>query len=215
MQRAIKQHEWQKLNYLALKAIGSASCEVNPAEPRAEDAELLQRIAARDRQAFSEFYDRYSTVLYSMSIRILIDTEEAADVLQEVFAQVWEKADAYNPDLGKPFSWILALTRNRSIDRLRARNRRYRFAEEMAQEIDESHQVNMHNHAISHEEAGLIRSAVATLPVEQRQAIEMAFLGGLTHQEISQTLGQPLGTIKARIRRGMLQLREELKELYD
>ena len=84
----------------------------------------------------------------------------------------------------------------------------------MAQET-ETNQKNLHDQAISHEEAALIRAAVATLPLEQRQAIEMAFLGGLTQQEISQALGQPLGTIKARIRRGMLKLREELKELYD
>jgi len=189
--------------------------EVNPPQRALEEVELLRRIARRDREAFTEFYDRFSNVIYAMALRILNDASEAADVIQEVFVQVWDKGATYNPDLGKPFSWVLTLARNRAIDRLRARNRHYNFVEEAAQEMSEmSVRATAGQHeAISQEEARLIRSAVETLPLEQRQAIEMAFLGGMTQAEISEALRQPIGTIKARIRRGMLKLRGELKGL--
>src|SRR5678815_1887843 len=201
MQPAIQEQQWQKLQYLALARSGSLLAatppEVSPAQTSVDDGQLMQRIATREREAFSQLYDRYATVLYSMALRILTDAEEAADVLQEAFLQVWEKSSSYNPALGKPFSWVLALTRNRAIDRLRARKRQYRFVENAAQEV--TNHKNSHQESISHDEAMHIRSAIATLPLEQRQAIEMAFFGGLTQQEISQALSQPLGTIKARI----------------
>jgi RNA polymerase sigma-70 factor (ECF subfamily) len=180
-----------------------------------DDAQLLQRIAQGDRQAFSQLYDRYSGVLYSTTIRILKDPEEASDVLQDVFLQIWEKAGSYDPKLGKPFNWALTLTRNKAIDRLRSLKRRYSFIEEVTQELaDSGHPRSPWNEEfMSSERAALIRAAVETLPLEQRQAIEMAFLGGLTQNEIAQALQQPLGTVKARIRRGMLKLRESLTEL--
>jgi len=180
-----------------------------------DDAELLQRIAQRDRQAFSQLYDRYSGVLYSTTLRILNNPEEASDVLQDVFFQIWEKAGSYDPKLGKPFNWALTLTRNRAIDRLRALKRRYSFIEEVTHEFAEGGNPRSawNEEFMSSERASLIRAAVETLPLEQRQAIEMAFLGGMTQNEISETLKQPLGTIKARIRRGMLKLRDSLKEL--
>lgn len=187
---------------------------VNPSISTMDDAQLLQRIAQRDRQAFSQLYDRYSGVLYSTTMRILNVPEEASDVLQDVFLQIWEKAGSYDPKLGKPFNWALTLTRNKAIDRLRALKRRYSFIEEVTQELAGGHPRGAWNDEfVSSERASLIRAAVETLPLEQRQAIEMAFLGGMTQNEISEILKQPLGTIKARIRRGMLKLRDNLKEL--
>ena len=180
-----------------------------------DDAQLLQRIAQRDRQAFSQLYDRYAGVLYSTTIRILNDPEEASDVLQDVFLQIWEKAGSYDPHLGKPFNWALTLTRNKAIDRLRALKRRYSFIDEVTEEFAEEANPRRawNEEFMTSDRAALIRAAVETLPLEQRQAIEMAFLGGMTQNEISKTLNQPLGTIKARIRRGMLKLRDSLKEL--
>ena len=180
-----------------------------------EDAQLLRRVAERDRQAFAQLYDRYSGVLYSTALRVLNHREEAADVLQEVFVQIWEKAATYDPALGKPFNWALTLTRNRAIDRLRALQRRCRFVGEATQEMEEmpDEQAGSPGEVFSQEHAALIRSAVATLPLEQRQAIEMAFLGGMTQHELAENLKQPLGTVKARIRRGMLKLRDTLKHL--
>lgn len=188
---------------------------VNERPSTIDDAQLLQRVAQQDRQAFSQLYDRYSGVLYSITLRILNDPQEASDVLQDVFVQIWEKAGSYDPKLGKPFNWALTLTRNKAIDRLRALKRRYSFVEEVTQEFAGGGNPHgaWNDEFMRSERASLIRAAVETLPLEQRQAIEMAFLGGMTQNEISKTLQQPLGTIKARIRRGMLKLRDSLKEL--
>lgn len=182
--------------------------------PSEDDAELLRRVAMRDRVAFAQLYDRLSGVLYSTAIRILNDTKEAEDVLQEVFLQIWEKAGSYDPSLGRPFSWALTLTRNRSIDRLRSLRRRYEFIAEATETAVTSH-LNRQDDAgeiYDRDQSQMIRRALEGLPLEQRQAVEMAFLGGLTQTEISEQLGQPLGTIKARIRRGVMKLREVVGE---
>jgi RNA polymerase sigma-70 factor, ECF subfamily len=188
---------------------------VNTPLTTTDDVLLLQRIARRDRQAFSQLYDRYSGLLYSTIFRMLNNSEEASDVLQDVFIQIWDRAETYNPALGRPFSWALTMARNKAIDRLRSLKRRYSFIEEVTHEMEEeaSRFSTAPDEVFSQEQAAQIRSAVATLPLEQRQAIEMAFLGGLTQHEIASALNQPLGTIKARIRRGMLKLRDALKEL--
>jgi RNA polymerase sigma-70 factor (ECF subfamily) len=186
---------------------------VNIPRTTSDDAQILERVSRRDRQAFSQFYDRYSGVLYSTVLRVLNNPDEAAEVLQEVFLQIWDKASTYDASLGKPFNWALTLARNKAIDRLRLLKRRYSFIEEITHEMEEQTQGFSvgQTEVVSQEEAALIRSAVATLPLEQRQAIEMAFLGGLTQIEIATALDQPLGTIKARIRRGMLKLRDSLR----
>jgi len=178
-----------------------------------DDAQLLQRIAQRDRQAFSQFYDRYAGVLYGTTLRIVNHPDEASDVLQAVFLQIWNQADAYDPSLGRPFHWALTLTRHLAIDRLRSLQRRYRFIEEETGEQDKSASDwdAGPSEFIDEKKIAMIRAAVQTLPLEQRQAMEMAFLGGLTQDEIAETLNQPLGTIKARIRRGLLLLRDGLK----
>jgi RNA polymerase sigma-70 factor (ECF subfamily) len=180
-----------------------------------DEAQLLERIARRDRQAFSQLYDRYSGVLYSTLLRILIDPDDSADVLQGVFLHIWDKAGSYDPDFGRPFSWALTIARNRAIDRLRTLQRRYRFIEEITHEMDEPDPrfVVGPDAVFSQEQSVRIRAAVSTLPLEQRQAIELAFLGGLTQNEIAGTLNQPVGTVKARIRRGMFKLRDLLKDI--
>lgn len=183
----------------------------NAASPA--DEELLRRVALQDRAAFALLYDRLSGVLYSMALRILQDSAEAEDVIQDVFLQIWDKASTYDPRLGRPFSWAMTLTRNRSIDRLRSLKRRYEFlaeATETAQATplfaaDGGHEV------YQRETVTQVRRAMDGLPLEQRQAVEMAFLGGMTQYEIAEKLGQPLGTIKARIRRGILKLKEKME----
>jgi RNA polymerase sigma-70 factor (ECF subfamily) len=184
-----------------------------PALDLERDVELLRRIAGGDRSAFSSFYDQYSGLLFSIAIKVLNDSKEAEDVLQEVFMQIWNKADAYNPLLGKPVSWAVTLTRNKAIDRIRASQRRSKLLEQATLEVgalpDDSPSANEKLHG--KENAEMIRSVVAALPSDQRRAIELAFFSGLTQDEIAKTLQEPLGTIKARIRRGMLKLREKLE----
>lgn len=178
-----------------------------------DDIELLRSISEGDRQAFSCFYDRHCKLLFAIAFRILNDQREAEDALQEAFVQIWEKAVSYNPALGKPFSWAVTLTRNKAIDHLRASQRRSKLMEQASTEMlagtAGSATANEGRHG--RENAELITSAVAELPQDQRMAIEMAFFSGLTQNEISETLQEPLGTIKARIRRGMLKLRDRLE----
>ncbi len=177
------------------------------------DVDLLRRIGDGDRTAFSLFYDQYSGLLFSIAVKILNDASEAEDVMQEVFLQIWDKAGGYNPNLGKPASWAVTLVRNKAIDRIRASQRRSRLMEQATVEAaagpEDSPTANECLHG--KENAEKIRDVVASLPADQRRAIEMAFFSGLTHNEISEKLQEPLGTVKARIRRGMLKLRDQLE----
>ena len=178
-----------------------------------DEIELLRRISQGDRAAFSEFYHLYSTLFFSVAVKILHDQKEAEDVLQDVFVQIWEKAGSFDPRLGKPASWAMTFIRNKAIDRIRASQRRSRLVENATAEATPlpAAQDTANESVCGREKAELIRTAVTGLPAEQRQAIEMAFFSGLTQNEISERLREPLGTIKARIRRGMLKLREKLE----
>jgi RNA polymerase sigma-70 factor (ECF subfamily) len=179
-------------------------------QSRDRDVELLRRIAGGDQAAFAQFYDLYSNLLFSFAVKILNDAKEAEDVLQEGFLQIWDKAAMFDAALGKPSSWAITLVRNKCIDRIRASQRRIRFVEEAAgASVVDAPTANESVHG--REKAALVRSAIAALPSEQRSAIEMVFFGGLTQIEISESLREPLGTIKARIRRGMLKLRDKLE----
>jgi RNA polymerase sigma-70 factor (ECF subfamily) len=186
---------------------------VNELEAQDRDTELLRLIAGGDRLAFAEFYDRHSTLMFSVAAKILNDAGEAEDVLQETFVQIWEKAAKFDPKLGKAASWAAILARNRAIDRIRASQRRSRLAEAagaahaIAAEVSESANETLYGH----DKAKFVHSAIVELPEEQRQAIELAYFSGLTQDEISKKLNTPLGTIKARIRRGLLKLRDQLE----
>jgi RNA polymerase sigma-70 factor (ECF subfamily) len=186
---------------------------VNEQADQERDTELLRQIAAGDRVAFAEFYDRHSTLMFSVASKILNNSSEAEDVLQEVFLQIWEKAGKFDPKLGKAASWAAILVRNRAIDRIRASQRRTRLAEEAgAEQAVATGVADTANEMIhGHEKARLIQSAIVELPAEQRRAIELAYFSGLTQDEISKKLNEPLGTIKARIRRGLLKLRDQLE----
>ena len=177
------------------------------------DVDLLRRIGDGDRSAFSLFYDQYSGLLFSIAVKILNDVSEAEDVMQEVFLQIWDKAAGYNPLLGKPASWAVTLVRNKAIDRIRASQRRSKLVEQATVEAASGPENSSTANECLHgkENAELIRNVVAGLPADQRRAIEMAFFSGLTQNEISEKLQEPLGTVKARIRRGMLKLRDQLE----
>jgi RNA polymerase sigma-70 factor (ECF subfamily) len=183
------------------------------ATDQSQDAALIRRIQNGDRTAFMTFYDRFSPLLFSVAARVLGDRKEAEDVLQEVMLLVWNKAGEYDPELGTLSSWGVALSRNKALDRLRSRTRRLRLIEEVAIMAEESGgSANPTANEVIHgrERAEMLRAAMKELPVEQRMAIELAFFTGLSQTDIATRLQQPLGTVKARIRRGMLRLREQL-----
>ncbi len=186
-----------------------------PAEGQvAEEAELLRQVAGGDEPSFARLYDRFARPLFSVAQGILRDVSAAEEVLQEVFVQIWERAIRYDPQCGKPLTWAIVLTRNKCIDRLRAQQRRNRLNEMIEQTGD--HRFMNASEPASHElqtreRVEAMRRAMKELPAEQRLAIELAFLGGLTQTEIAGRLELPLGTVKARIRRGMLQLRSRLE----
>jgi len=182
------------------------------------DQEMIARIGRSDQTAFSALYDRLSGPLYSLALKMLGDASDAQDALQEVFLQIWSRAGTYDPKKSGVFSWAVLLTRSRAIDRLRARERRLRVvvgstadAAKLAEATNASTVETAADTADKNDEAAHVRSLLNNLPLEQRQAIDLAFFGHRTHHEIAAELGQPLGTIKARIRRGLLKLREQLR----
>jgi RNA polymerase sigma-70 factor (ECF subfamily) len=181
------------------------------------DQEMIAQIGRRDQDAFSALYDRLSGPLYSLAFKMLGDASDAQDALQEVFVQIWSRANTYDPEKSSVFSWAVLLTRSRAIDRLRARDRRLRVVVEstaenkVAEATDASTVESAADTANKKDEAAHVRSLLNNLPEDQRQAIELAFFGHRTHHEIAAQLGQPLGTVKARIRRGLLKLREQFR----
>ncbi len=191
---------------------GEVGIMLERAAIEATEAELLRRIAAREHAALGELYDGMGGVVFSLAMRMLSDQREAEEVVQDVFLQIWNKAGTFDGLLGSVLSWSLGITRNRCIDYLRARQRRTRIVAEAAIEsAEEPESVGPGANALGEAEQEAVRAAVAGLPPEQHQAISMAFFGGMTHQEIADVLGEPLGTVKARIRRGMLKLKESLQ----
>jgi RNA polymerase sigma-70 factor (ECF subfamily) len=177
-----------------------------------EQAELLAGMARGDKSALAALYDQLSGPLYSLAFRVLNDASEAQDVIQDVFLQMWHKAGTYETSRGTVFTWAATLTRNRAIDRVRMRKRRAELLADSAPELQPSALAGDDSAGSlwAQEKAGAVRAALAALAPEQKKAVELAFFGGLTQQEIASRLNEPLGTIKARIRRGLLKLRETL-----
>ena len=180
------------------------------ARPKLEEGEAqwIRRIAQGDRDSFSRLYDHYAKPLYSLAFRVVNDTKDAEDVLQEVFIKIWERAASFDNAIGNPFNWAVSITRNQSIDHLRTKQRRARVLTEAKESDVLAARSFVTEPAFDQEQLAMIRTAVVTLPDVQRCAIELAYFGGLTYIEIAEVLEEPLGTIKARIRRGMLRLRD-------
>ena len=183
----------------------------------AADVALLDRIARRDEAGLAELYDRHCRLLFSLILRILRDRGEAEDVLQEVFVRVWDRADSYNPALGTPAAWLVRISRNRAIDRLRSRTVRAGIhapeIERPEQAPDPESRADPEQSAASSEERRVIVNAIAALPPEQRSLIESAFYEGYTQSELAERFDLSLGTVKTRIRTGMQSLRRALAAL--
>ena len=177
------------------------------------DEVLLANIAAGDAAAFAVFYDRHETLWYSLALRMLRDEAEAEDVVQDAAVLIWERAPQYDASLGRPLSWAVTVVRNRAIDRLRANRRRWQLIEAAIADRETTPGIGGESaeSGCQHEARLVLQRALEGLPGEQRKAIELAFFAGLSQSEVSERLRQPLGTIKARIRRGMLAMRDALE----
>ena len=182
---------------------------LQPRPAQEDDVALLKAIAARNEAALAQLYDRYRAILFGLLMRILNNREEAEDVLQEVFLQVWRKATDFDENRGRPFTWLVTLTRSRGIDRLRTLAARERVAETSAREVSEETS-DAATDAFKSEQRGLVTKALSQLPDEQKRPLMLAYFDGLTQSEIAARLGAPLGTVKTRMRTGMMNLRELL-----
>jgi RNA polymerase sigma-70 factor (ECF subfamily) len=183
------------------------------------DPALLARIAKGDQQAFSQLYDHSNTLLYTLALRILGNREEAVELLQDVYLEIWRKVARYDVGRGTPIAWLITLTRSRALDRLRARaSRCQQFKETLdgdtvarAQDFGPS----PYETQADQELRLLVGQAISSLPAAQQQAIELAYYEGLSHSEIATKLNQPLGTVKTRIKLGMSKLRDTLHTCWD
>jgi len=178
-----------------------------------DDFALMDAIARRDQGALASLYDRHSGTVLGTCLRILRDRGEAEEVAGDVFIEVWDRASRYDPGRGHPLAYLLNLARSRAIDRLRSQGRRARmFVEPDPREpaasddpLEDSMTAQMRGH---------LDRALADLAPGQKRALELAYFDGLSHSEIASTLGEPLGTVKTRIRQGLIRMRETLDAMY-
>jgi RNA polymerase sigma-70 factor, ECF subfamily len=188
----------------------------NAKEEVSSDAALAQRLLRRDVNAFEQLYDRHSRIVYSVVLRILRQVSTAEEVVQEVFLQVWRNSSQYDARRGPFIPWLVTLARNRALDHLRLKSERQRRLEEQPSDpIGGMPQVAFepqYEQALDEKRrAERVRSLIASLPSQQRRAIELAFFAGLSHSEIAAALKEPLGTVKSWIRNALLKLKEELQ----
>ena len=181
-------------------------------EPVALNA-AMQRLAAGDQAAAADLYDATSHLVFGLAVRILRERELAEDIVIEVYTQAWNLARTFDPERGTVAGWLLTLTRSRALDVLRSRRRD--SAAETVDSIEEkqSERPNPEEVSLAAERHRSVTSALAHLNPDQREAIQLAYYSGLSHTQIAARLGQPLGTVKTRIRQGMIQLRELLEHL--
>lgn len=177
-------------------------------------ANLIERVARGDQSALASLYDETNSLVYGLAIKILGDQFAAEDVTIEVYTQVYQQGARYDSARGSPSAWLVMLTRSRAIDRLRVETQR------RSRERPLEHAAAVPSPAADPEEgsaarelSGFVQAALVALTPEQRQVIELAYYSGLTHSEIAARLNQPLGTVKTRIRTGMMILRDHLRPI--
>lgn len=176
-----------------------------------DDGDLLARIAGGDTYALEQLYDRYSGLLIALARRVLHDTSDAEEILQEVFLQVWNQAGRYDRSRSSVSTWLVLITRSRAIDRLRSRQVKDRTLTALKQEKPSTHtSPEGGRNVLLDQRRQRIRAELAELPPEQREVLELAFFKGMTQSEISSSTGIPLGTVKTRTLLAMKKLRKAL-----
>ncbi|MFI5109940.1 MAG: sigma-70 family RNA polymerase sigma factor [Terriglobales bacterium] len=167
------------------------------------DLALVTAVRSGDQNAMAVLYDRYSSIVYSVALRVLQDTGAAEDVLQDIFMQLWRRPAAFDASRGNMAAWLAVIARNRAIDALRRRRPQDDIDEVMVSVVPDLASGAERSRAMEK-----VRGALQAMPPAQRAALEMAYFEGLTHAEIAEKTGDPLGTIKTRIRNGLLTLRK-------
>jgi len=179
-------------------------------QPLTEPISLIQQIAMQNRDAFGQFYDHYSPLVYSLALRMLKVQSDAEDLLQEVFVQIWRQAQSYSAERGSPEAWIVNIARSRAIDKIRSIRRMEKSFVLTGDPASAESSDNVETSAVASEFRLTMNSALANLPESQRRVLELAYFDGLTQSEIADRLAEPLGTIKTRMRSGIHRLREIL-----
>jgi RNA polymerase sigma-70 factor, ECF subfamily len=201
----------------------ASSTDPAPSRGGELDLELVLRMQSGDERALGELYDRWFPIVSGLINRMLKSADDAEDVVEEVFWQAWRKADRYTPERGSVQTWLLTIARTRALDRLRA-TRRLReesiddttsVAENAASAAAPASASNPLLDVELAERRRLVLAALADLPHEQREAIELGYFGGLSQSEIADEIGQPLGTIKTRMRLALMKLRDRLSALRE
>jgi RNA polymerase sigma-70 factor (ECF subfamily) len=196
-----------------------------------DDGLLLRRVAGGDEAAFVTLYDRHADALFGTTVRFLRDRESAAEVLQDVFVAIWQRADQYDPHLGSAFGWLLGIARNRAIDRLRAESRRPRAVRAWIGDSEANESVDLLDWAGRRRDGpaeddpvveidrrwtrSLVRTTLAEMPPDERQVVVLAYDQALSQSEIAARLGMPIGTVKSRTRRALARLRARLADVPD
>jgi RNA polymerase sigma-70 factor (ECF subfamily) len=196
------------------RAAGGTVSEADPGRAELQDDQLLVAVGQGDRRAFSRLYERYSAALLSICIRILRDRAEAEDVLEEVFWEVWRRRQRYDGRRARPLAYLAMLARSRAIDRLRFRKRRdpVWLAPDGVPAPMNAAASDPFEEAAAVQRRATVAEALLELPEPQRRAVELNFFEGLSHLEIARQLGQPIGTVKTRIRKGLAAMRKALSD---
>lgn len=191
--------------------------QLRDAVEECEDARLLTGIAGEDQYALAALYRRRGGLIYSLLVRMLVNEMEAQETMQDTFIQIWRRAYKYDSSRSSPIAWVIMIARGLAWDRLRARSRRNATYAAFEREVAslEVEEINGMRQTERDELANACATALNGLPEDQGRALQLAFLRGWTHEEIARAIGEPLGTIKARIRRGLLSLRNTLKNYHD
>ena len=175
------------------------------------DVELVASMKQRETGALSTLYDRHSRLVYSLALRIVQSSTDAEEITQDTFFQMWQQADRIDQRKGSVLAWLIVVTRSRAIDRLRSRKKlKAELSEDLLERLDTFGAPNAWDQLDSLERTDIVKRALLEIPVEQREALELAFYQGMSQAEIAAQLDEPVGTIKTRVRLGMKKLRESL-----